>query len=122
MGVLLARSRSIEPGVFVVVAILARPLFTHIAEPNSQELHDRLRWVIGLRWTVVIALFIVAGFGLLRSNGSGDSANLALFQLALALFVALINGAVLYATRKSGPLQGRIPNIVRYGLVPVDIL
>ena len=104
------------------MAILARPLFTNIAEPNTQELHDRLRWVIGLRWTVVIALFIVAVVGLLRSNASGDSADLALIQVGLALLVALINGAVLYTTRKSGPLEGRIPNIVRYGLVPVDIV
>src|SRR5947208_8161212 len=71
---------------------------------KTAELVERLRWVIGIRWTVVVALLLV---GLLGPN-LADVVNLhlrsfsaSLVHVGLALVVAAYNLLYLLMSRRS---------------------
>jgi diguanylate cyclase (GGDEF)-like protein len=66
----------------------------------TAELVERMRWVIGIRWTVVIALVLV---GLLGNTIRGDAPGPSYVHLALAAFVAAYNTFYLLVTRRPEP-------------------
>jgi diguanylate cyclase (GGDEF)-like protein len=101
------------------MALFSRPLSTPSTENGNRELVERLRWVIGLRWTVVIALFLVGFFG---DTYGGDSVNSRAVHIGLALLVLTYNILYLVASRRPGFGHSGLMTLVRYGQVPIDLL
>jgi diguanylate cyclase (GGDEF)-like protein len=96
-----------------------RPLITPFPEPGNRELIERLRWVIGLRWTVVIALLLV---GFLGNTFRADSPQTSVVHVGLAVLVLTYNLAYLYAASRPRFGQSNLTTLIRYGQVPVDLL
>jgi diguanylate cyclase (GGDEF)-like protein len=82
------------------------------------ELAERLRWVIGIRWTVVIALLLV---GVLGSVVRGDSAQAGLVHLGLACLVAAYNVFYLVITRQPGFGATRASRSISLAQIPLDL-
>lgn len=90
---------------------------------KATELVERLRWVIGIRWTVVVALVLVAvaGPGLANITPALTSTN-PVIHLALALLVAVYNTIYLLASRLPEFGRSRITYWLILAQVPIDIL
>ncbi|HUP27349.1 MAG TPA: diguanylate cyclase [Chloroflexia bacterium] len=93
--------------------------FTAATKPSNSELVERLRWVIGIRWTVVIALLLV---GLLGGVYKGDLREVSAPHVVLAAIVTAYNFLYLLATRQN--TFGRTPfsNLVWFAQIPVDLV
>jgi diguanylate cyclase (GGDEF)-like protein len=85
---------------------------------GSRELIERLRWVIGLRWTVVIALFLI---GIISRFSSGESPEASVFYAALALLLLVYNLFYLFASRRPDFGHSGLTRLLRFGQVPVDL-
>ncbi len=87
------------------------------------ELVERLRWVIGIRWTVVVALILVAIASPWLSNLSTTFAGSnPLIHLSLALFVTAYNTAYLLGSRMPEFGRTRVTYWLILAQVPLDIL
>ena len=100
------------------MASFHRPLFTPTAGQGSRELTDRLHWVVGLRWTVVIALLLV---GIAGKTFQGESLQTSALHVGLALLVLAYNCFYLYTANHSQFSLSGLPTLVRYAQVPVDL-
>lgn len=76
---------------------------------SAQELGQRLNWVIGIRWTVVIALLLVGLFG-------------SLVHIALAAVVATYNLIYFLALRRGDLDNAPTANLFRLAQVPLDLI
>jgi len=83
------------------------------------ELVDRLRWVIGIRWTIAVALLLVGLFG--PFLGRGDLRGSSVVHIALALIVAAYNIFYLFATRRPDFGQTPFTSFLRIIQIPVDL-
>src|SRR4051812_42696932 len=97
---------------------LGVPALSPWASQNNNELRERLRWVIGLRWSVVLALFAVV---ILGNTYRGDSLQTSLVHFGLAIAVLLYNLFYLYASRQPGFGESELTNRLRYAQVPIDL-
>lgn len=87
------------------------------------ELVERLRWVIGIRWTVVVALVLVAVLGPgLSSFTSALSGGSPLIHLGLALLIAIYNSMYLLGSRLPNFGRTRLSYWLILAQVPLDIL
>src|SRR5436190_23202535 len=101
------------------MASLNWPLITPTAAQGSRELIERLRWVIGLRWTVVIALLLV---GLYGRTFQGDSFEKGALHVGLALLVLGYNFLYLYLSKRPNFGSSSLIALVRYSQVPIDLV
>ncbi len=100
------------------MASLNRPLITPTTAQGSQELIERLRWVIKLRWTAAIALLLV---GLYGHMFQGESFETGATHAGLALLVLGYNALYLYLSKRVNFGASSLIALVRYGQVPVDL-
>lgn len=93
------------------------------AAAKATELVERLRWVIGIRWTVVVALILVAfaGPGLANITPALTSTN-PIVHLGLAALVAVYNTIYWLASRLPDFGRSRITYFLILAQVPIDIL
>lgn len=91
-------------------------------EIPGRELADGMRWVIGIRWTVVAALLFV-GFAGSLSQGRGlqISAVHIILAFALALY-NLIFMVVLSRVRRGHERLKRPAESLRFAQIPIDLL
>ena len=92
-----------------------RPLSTPFPEQGNRDLIERLRWVIALRWAVVVALLLVGSL-------AGSSPSTSAVHISLAVLVLIYNLAYFFASGQRDFGRSSFTNIVRYGQVPVDLL
>ncbi|MDQ6693816.1 MAG: sensor domain-containing diguanylate cyclase [Chloroflexota bacterium] len=97
----------------------AKPWKGTPGKPGLNEVVERLKWVVGVRWTVVLALLLV---GILGRVWRGDSTETSLGHIALALFVALYNLYYLLITRQPDMRLTRLTPFARYVQIPVDLV
>lgn len=88
---------------------------------KATELVERLRWVIGIRWTVVVALLLVAIVGPRLANFT-SALNQPQTHLALAVLVALYNTVYLVASRRPNFGVSRASQWMILAQIPLDIL
>lgn len=93
--------------------------FTAHARANNAELVERLRWVIGIRWTVVVALLLV---GLLGGAYRGDLNQISYPHVTLALLVTIYNLFYLVSTRQANFGSTYLSRVIRIVQIPVDLL
>jgi diguanylate cyclase (GGDEF)-like protein len=87
---------------------------------KNSEVVERLRWVVGIRWTIVVALLLV---GLLGPNvplGGGDF-RISGVHLALAIFVAAYNYLYLRSTYIPNFGDSRASRLALLAQVPLDL-
>jgi diguanylate cyclase (GGDEF)-like protein len=77
-----------------------------------------MRWVIGIRWTVVVSLLLV---GLITILGQLPSET-ALWHIGLAATVALLNVCYLVATWQPSFTNTNLGQALRFAQIPVDLL
>jgi diguanylate cyclase (GGDEF)-like protein len=77
-----------------------------------------MRWVIGIRWTVVVALLLV---GLITIIGQLPSET-ALWHIGLSATVALFNVCYLVATWQPSFTTTNVGQILRFAQIPIDLL
>lgn len=101
-----------------MTSLLRKPKFAPAQELRSADLVERLRWVIGIRWTVVIALLFI---GLLGKPWQPDS-GMSRAQLALAMLVSIYNFFFLSAIRR--PDFGNTPftRALHFVQMPLDLI
>ncbi|MEO6457887.1 MAG: sensor domain-containing diguanylate cyclase [Chloroflexia bacterium] len=93
--------------------------FTAHATANNVELVERLRWVIGIRWTVVVALLLV---GLLGGAYRADLNQISYPHVILALLVTVYNLFYLVSTRQANFGSTNLSRVIRVVQIPVDLL
>lgn len=103
------------------MALLTRPFLSPTNEqgPRESATVERLRWVVGLRWTVAVALLLVGVIGNALNIYSGQTIAA---HIGLAALVLLYNLYYLYALRQPDFGQTALTKLVRYAQVPVDLL
>ncbi|MDQ3928330.1 MAG: GAF domain-containing protein, partial [Chloroflexota bacterium] len=101
-----------------MISAFTKPRIGVASDLGSNELIERMRWVIGIRWTVVVALLLV---GLIIIIGRLPSQT-ALWQIGLAATVALLNVCYLVATWQPSFTTTSLGQVLRYAQVPVDLL
>jgi diguanylate cyclase (GGDEF)-like protein len=92
---------------------------------KTAELVERLRWVIGIRWTVVVALLLVGLLGpnladILSLHLRGFSTSLT--HVGLALVVAAYNLLLLILSRRPDFGKTRASYFAILAQVPIDLL
>lgn len=102
-----------------MISVFSKPRIGIVTESGSDELVERMRWVIGIRWTVVVALLLV---GLLGLTFGGNSRETGSWNIALALFVALLNLLYLVATWQPALGASSLGQALRYVQIPLDLL
>ncbi len=105
-------------GRFRLISLPKKIHFTAHARANNAELVERLRWVIGIRWTVVIALLLV---GLLGGAYRGDLREISYPHVVLALLVAFYNLFYLASTRQPNFGGTPLSRFIRVVQIPVDL-
>ncbi len=88
-------------------------------KPAITELAERLRWVIGIRWTVVVALLLV---GFLGSWIRGDLVQAGFIHLGLAGLVAIYNAFYFVVTRQPGFGKSQTTALISLLQIPLDLL
>jgi diguanylate cyclase (GGDEF)-like protein len=83
---------------------------------------ERLRWVVGIRWTVVVALLLVGLLGPNLAGPRGGTSEASLVHIALAVVVAAYNTLYLLATRRPDFGSTRASYALVLLQVPVDLL
>lgn len=101
-----------------LISAFTKPRIGVASDLGSNELVERMRWVIGIRWTVVVALLLV---GLIIVIGQLPSET-ALWQIGLAATVALLNVCYLVATWQPSFTTTNLGQILRYAQIPIDLL
>ncbi len=86
---------------------------------GSGEVIERLRWVIGIRWTVVAALLLVGLLGTRLSNNDSGQSN---WHIALAAIVALLNLVFLVVTWQPRLAVSNLGQTLRFVQIPADLL
>src|ERR1044072_1780849 len=105
------------------MAAFMRPFISPSIHHGNRELVERLRWVIGLRWSVVLALLLVTLFMGMRGNlETGYSRENSLAHMGLAMLVLAYTFFFLFASRQPDFGQSGLTKLIRYGQVPVDLL
>lgn len=102
-----------------MISVFSKPRIGVVTESGSDELVERMRWVIGIRWTVVVALLLV---GLLGLTFGGNSRETGSWNIALALFVAFLNLLYLVAAGQPGLGASSLGQALRYVQIPLDLL
>ncbi|HYO49828.1 MAG TPA: sensor domain-containing diguanylate cyclase [Chloroflexia bacterium] len=92
---------------------------TPSAEPGLSEVVERLRWVIGIRWTVVVALLLVGIIGRWWRPDTGDTS---LVHITLAILVGVYNLFYYFVARNPNFGTTRAKFIIRFAQIPVDLL
>jgi diguanylate cyclase (GGDEF)-like protein len=98
---------------------------TAAAGLTTTELIERLRWVIGIRWTLVIALLLVGLLGPYLPNVSNFSAETyspSWVHIVLAGVVAAYNLVFLLLARRPSFGESRGSYMVILAQVPIDLL
>jgi diguanylate cyclase (GGDEF)-like protein len=89
---------------------------------KTSELVEKLRWVVGIRWTVVIALVLVAVFGPAISQRAGTATFTSPYiHIGLALVVALYNLIYMYISRHPRLDSSRFSRWLILAQIPLDI-
>ncbi len=101
------------------MASLNWPLVPPTSAQGSRELIERLRWVIGLRWTLVIALLLVGLYGRVFQ---GEARGIGAIHVGLALFVLGYNALFLNLSKRPDFGSANLVALVRFGQIPVDLL
>jgi diguanylate cyclase (GGDEF)-like protein len=103
---------------------LIGPLQMAVREPanalKNSVLLERQRWVVGIRWTVVVALGLV---GLLGQNlpGGSEGFKVSPAHLVMALIVAIYNLAYLRALNINNWGETRTSRLALLAQVPLDL-
>ncbi|HEY0072084.1 MAG TPA: diguanylate cyclase [Chloroflexia bacterium] len=101
-----------------MISVFTKPRIGVAGDIGSGELVERMRWVIGIRWTVVVALLLV---GVIIVVGRLPSET-AFWQIGLAATVALLNVCYLVATWQPSFTTTSLGQILRYAQIPLDLL
>ncbi len=83
------------------------------------DLVERLRWVIGIRWTLVLALLLVALIGITSQSFPADTIYA---HLGLGLLVAAYNLFYLYITKQPIFSNRTLASVVRFAQIPIDLM
>lgn len=102
-----------------MISVLSKPRIGVVGESGTDELVERMRWVIGIRWTVVVALFLV---GLLGLTFPGYSRETGYWHIALACAVGILNLLYLVATWQPQLSASSLGQFLRYAQIPLDLL
>src|SRR5687768_17261179 len=105
-------------GRICLISLPKKIHFTTHASADDTGLSERLRWVIGIRWTVVVALLLV---GLLGGVYRGDLRQISVPHVTLALLVAFYNLFYLVSTRRPNFGSTRLSRVIRLVQIPVDL-
>jgi diguanylate cyclase (GGDEF)-like protein len=89
-----------------------------VADRGANEQSERMRWVIGIRWTVVVALMLV---GLLGIIWQGYNRETGYWHLGLAAFVALLNLLYLAVSAQPTLNLSAVGQWLRYAQIPLDL-
>lgn len=100
------------------MASLNWPLAIPTSAQGSRELVERLQWVIGLRWTLVIALLLVGLYGRVFQ---GESRTIGALHVGLAVLVLAYNISFLQLSKRPDFGTSNLLALVRYGQLPVDL-
>ncbi len=101
-----------------LISVFTKPRIGVAGDIGSSELVERMRWVIGIRWTVVVALLLVGAIIVLGRLPS----ETALWQIGLAATVALLNICYLVATWQPTFTTTNLGQILRFAQIPIDLL
>lgn len=101
-----------------LISVFTKPRIGVAADISSNELVDRMRWVIGIRWTVVVALLLV---GLISIFG-GLPSSTGYWHIMLASVVALLNLFYLFATWQPSFTATNLGQVLRFAQIPFDLL
>lgn len=106
--------------------LLVQPTNMTTGEPTgagkTSELVEKLRWVIGMRWTVVVALVFVAVLGPAITQRTGTAAFTSPYiHIGLALVVALYNLIYLYLSRRPKLDTSHLSRWLILAQIPLDI-
>jgi diguanylate cyclase (GGDEF)-like protein len=101
-----------------LISVFTKPRIGVANDIGSSELVERMRWVISIRWTVVVALLLVGAIIVLWQL----PAETALWQFGLAATVALLNVCYLVATWQPRFTTTNLGQILRFAQVPIDLL
>ncbi len=102
-----------------MISVFSKPRIGVATESGTKELIERMRWVIGIRWTVVVALLLV---GLLGLTFQGYSRETGYWHIALALIVGILNLLYLVATWQPDLGTSSLGLSIRYAQIPLDLL
>ena len=101
-----------------LISVFTKPRIGVANDIGSSELVERMRWVISIRWTVVVALLLVGAIIVLWRLPY----ETALWQFGLAAMVALLNVCYLVATSQPSFTTTNLGQILRFAQVPIDLL
>ncbi len=96
-----------------------RPLTSRTAGADQEEMYERTRWVINLRWTLAVALLMVGFFG---NAFHGDTPGVRGVHVGLALFVFAYNLFYYWIVKQFGSGREQVERTVRYGQVILDLV
>lgn len=102
-----------------MISVFTKPRIGVAVNSGPDDLVDRMRWVIGIRWTVVVALLLVGVLGLYIQ---GYSRETGMWHIALALVVGILNLLYLVATWQPGLSASNLGQSLRYAQIPLDLL
>lgn len=104
-----------------MITVFPRTNAGNFAGNETDEVTEQMRWVIGIRWTVVAALVFV-WLGLTFSSFFGYPHSTAYWYLALAIFTATLNVIYSAVSRQPTLSAGHSSHWLRLAQIPLDLL
>lgn len=101
-----------------LISVFTKPRIGVASDIGSNELVERMRWVISIRWTVVVALLLV---GLIIVVTRPPTAT-AYWHIGLAATVALLNVCYWIASSQPSFTATNLGQILRFAQIPIDLL